>query len=77
VTAIKTKVEDALAGIRPLLQADGGDIELVEITDDNIVRVRLQGACKGCPGAQLTLAMAVERRLKAEVPEIDHVEPAE
>jgi len=77
VSDIKTRVEQVLEEIKPVLQADGGDIELVEVTDDNVVRVRLQGACKGCPGAQMTLSMAVEGRLKEVIPEIDHVESAE
>jgi Fe-S cluster biogenesis protein NfuA len=58
--------------IRPLLQNDGGDIDFVGI-DGKTVKVRLQGACRGCPGAQMTLQMAVERLLRQEVPEIDGV----
>ena len=59
--------------IRPLLQRDGGDIEFVGM-DGKTVKVRLRGACAGCPGAQMTLKMAVERRLKAAVPEVHRVE---
>jgi Fe-S cluster biogenesis protein NfuA len=71
---IKEKVEKVIDQIRPKLQADGGDIELVEVTDDGVVKVRLQGACHGCPGAAMTLKMGVERLLKANVPEVKSVE---
>jgi Fe-S cluster biogenesis protein NfuA len=60
--------------IRPNLQADGGDIELVDVTADGIVKVRLQGACHGCPGAAMTLKMGVERLLKSRIPEVKSVE---
>ena len=71
---MKEKVEQALAKIRPALQADGGDVELVEIGEDGIVKVRLKGACGGCPMSQLTLKMGIERILKKEVPEVKGVE---
>lgn len=70
---MKEKVEEALAGIRPMLQADGGDIELVGI-EGGTVKVRLRGACAGCPGAAMTLRMGVERKLKEMVPEVQRVE---
>jgi Fe-S cluster biogenesis protein NfuA len=70
---MKEEVEAVINEIRPLLQGDGGDIELVGI-EDKVVKVRLRGACAGCPGAQMTLKMAVERRIKARVPEIERVE---
>lgn len=70
----KEKIENALNKIRPSLQADGGDVELVEITDDGVVNVRLTGACAGCPMSQMTLKEGVERMLKSEVPEIKSVE---
>ncbi|MBE3070646.1 MAG: NifU family protein [Planctomycetes bacterium] len=70
---MREKVEAVINEIRPLLQADGGDIELVAI-EGGVVKVRLRGACAGCPGAQMTLKMAVERRLKAQVPEVERVE---
>ncbi|MFO7718526.1 MAG: NifU family protein [Thermodesulfobacteriota bacterium] len=73
---MREKIEAALEKVRPVLQADGGDIELVEITEDNIVKVRLQGACKGCPMSQMTLKNGVERALLKEVPEIQGVESA-
>ncbi len=67
------KIEDAIQTIRPMLQNDGGDIELVSIDEDLTVNVRLQGACKGCPGAQMTLKMGVERVIRESVPEIKEV----
>lgn len=71
----KQAIQDALDKIRPALQADGGDVELVNVTDEGIVQVRLVGACKGCPMSQLTLANGVERVLKEEVPGVLRVEP--
>ncbi|MFP4164678.1 MAG: NifU family protein [Chitinispirillaceae bacterium] len=71
---MKEQVQQAINEIRPNLQADGGDIELVDITEDNVVQVRLQGACAGCPGAQMTLKMGVERYLKKKIPEVKSVE---
>ncbi len=71
---MKEQVEQALAKIRPQLQADGGDIELVEITDDGIVKVRLTGACKGCPMSQITLKKGVEKVVLKEVPDVKAVE---
>jgi len=71
---VKEQVEEALNEIRPQLQADGGDIELVEVTEDGIVKVRLVGACAGCPGAQMTLQLGVERVVKARVPDVKAVE---
>jgi len=72
----KQKIEDALDQIRPFLQADGGDVALVDVSDDGVVTVELQGACKGCPMSQLTLANSVERVLKEQVPEVLKVVPA-
>jgi Fe-S cluster biogenesis protein NfuA len=71
---MKERVEKVIDQIRPNLQADGGDIELVEVTADGVVKVKLQGACHGCPGAAMTLKMGVERMLKANVPEVKSVE---
>ncbi|MFH1068456.1 MAG: NifU family protein [Candidatus Glassbacteria bacterium] len=71
---MKEKVEKVIETIRGYLQADGGDIELVNITEDNVVQVHLKGACSGCPGAAMTLKMGVERVLKQAVPEIRAVE---
>lgn len=73
-TDVRGKVQAVIDQIRPLLKADGGDIELVDVTAEGVVKVRLQGACRGCPGAQMTLRMAVERRVKAQVPEVQRVE---
>lgn len=71
---MKEKVEEALSKIRPALQRDGGDLELVEVTEDGLVKVRLTGACRGCPMAQMTLQMGVERAVKDMVPEVKAVE---
>jgi len=70
---MKEKVEMALNKIRPALQADGGNIELVDVVD-GIVKVRLTGACGGCPMSQMTLKMGVEKALKQQVPEVKSVE---
>jgi Fe-S cluster biogenesis protein NfuA len=70
---MKEKVEKALEKIRPALQADGGDIKLVEVTKDGVVKVKLMGACGGCPMSQMTLQQGVERALKQEVPEVKKV----
>ncbi len=70
---MKTKVEKALQSIRAFLQADGGDIELVDVTADGIVKVRLMGACGCCPMSTMTLKQGVERMLKKEVPEVKSV----
>ena len=69
---MKEKVQEVLDKIRPNLQADGGDVELVDVTD-GIVKVRLQGACKGCPMSQMTLKMGIERLLKEQIPEVKEV----
>ena len=74
--AIKEDVEKALGDIRPALQADGGDIELVDVDDDGVVHVKLQGACAGCPMSQMTLSQGVERHLKNVVPGVSRVENA-
>jgi Fe-S cluster biogenesis protein NfuA len=73
VEDLKKSVEQALAKIRPMLQRDGGDIELVEVTD-GIVKVRLTGACKGCPMSQMTLKQGVEKLLLKEVPGLKQVQ---
>ncbi len=70
---LKESVLQALAKIRPMLQRDGGDIELVEVTD-GIVKVRLTGACKGCPMSQMTLKQGVEKLLMKEVPGLKEVQ---
>lgn len=68
------KVEEAIDDIRPRLRADGGDIDLVDVTEDGIVKVKLKGACAGCPMSTMTLSAGIERVLKREVPEIKGVE---
>jgi len=73
---MKEKVEAVMNKIRPMLQADGGDVELVSI-EDGVVTVRLQGACAGCPMSQMTLRNGIERILKQEIPEVKSVVPAE
>jgi Fe-S cluster biogenesis protein NfuA len=72
--SIRERVLKALEKVRPYLQSDGGDISLVEITDDNTVKVKLQGACHGCPYSLQTLKAGVEQVLLKEVPEISKVE---
>jgi len=69
---MKEQVEQALQKIRPFLQADGGDAELVSV-EDGVVKVRLQGACHGCPMATMTLKQGIERTIKKEVPEVKQV----
>lgn len=71
---MEEKIKEALENIRPFLQRDGGDIEFVEYTQENIVKVRLQGHCAGCPGATMTLKTVVEKILKESFPEIAGVE---
>ncbi|MCD8316304.1 MAG: NifU family protein [Eggerthellaceae bacterium] len=73
----KTDVAAVLNLIRPSLQADGGDIRLIDVTDDGVVTVELQGACNGCPMSQMTLANGVERILKDRIPGVKSVVPAQ
>jgi Fe-S cluster biogenesis protein NfuA len=70
---MKEKVEEVLNSIRAYLQADGGDVELVGVEEDGTVKVRLTGACHGCPMSQMTLKMGVERSLKEKIPEVKKV----
>ena len=72
--SLRERVANAIELVRPSLQADGGDVELVDVTDDGVVQVRLQGACHGCPMAAMTLQMGIERILKTQVPEVQSVE---
>jgi Fe-S cluster biogenesis protein NfuA len=72
---MRERIEKALETIRPALQRDGGDIELVDVVD-GVVKVRLKGACGGCPMSQMTLKMGVEKALKQQVPEVKRVEAA-
>lgn len=73
----KNDVAEVLELIRPSLQADGGDVRLVDVNEDGVVSVELQGACKGCPMSQMTLANGVERILKERVPGVTKVVPAD
>ncbi|HKI52207.1 MAG TPA: NifU family protein [Geothermobacteraceae bacterium] len=70
---MKEKVQEVLNHVRPALQADGGDVELVDVTDDGIVSVRLTGACGSCPMSTMTLKMGIERTLKENIPEVQEV----
>jgi len=71
---VRDKVEKVLNLIRPAVQSDGGDLELVEVTSEGIVRIRLHGACVGCPSSTMTLQVGIERNLRAHVPEVKGVE---
>jgi Fe-S cluster biogenesis protein NfuA len=70
---MKAKVEEVLNLVRPALQADGGDVELVDVTDDGVVSVRLTGACGSCPMSTMTLKMGIEKTLKEKVPGVKEV----
>ncbi|NQT91086.1 MAG: NifU family protein [Candidatus Omnitrophica bacterium] len=70
---MKEQVEAALDKIRPALRADGGDVQLIEVTDDGVVKVKLMGACSSCPMSQMTLKMGIERTLKQEIPGVKEV----
>lgn len=70
---MKEKVSKAIEEIRPNLQADGGDVSLIDVTDDGVVKVKLTGACSGCPMSQMTLKMGIEKYLKKSVPGIKEV----
>jgi Fe-S cluster biogenesis protein NfuA len=70
---MQEKVEDVLNKIKPSLQADGGDVELIEVGEDGVVKVRLMGACGSCPMSQMTLKMGIEKILKKEIPEVVEV----
>ncbi|GAB6057052.1 NifU family protein [Desulfonatronum parangueonense] len=73
---MREKVEQVLDKVRPYLQRDGGNVELVDVTEDGVVTVRLTGACKGCPMSQMTLKNAVEKTILKELPEIKSVRAA-
>lgn len=70
---MKEQVQEVLELVRPALQADGGDVELVDVSDDGIVSVRLTGACGSCPMSTMTLKMGIERTLKEKLPEVKEV----
>jgi Fe-S cluster biogenesis protein NfuA len=71
---LKDRVVEVLNRLRVHLQADGGDVELVDVTEDGVVKVRLTGTCKGCPFSQMTLQNMIETNLKKEIPEVKMVE---
>lgn len=71
---LKEKVESALQNVRPSLQADGGDVQLIDVDEDGVVKVRLMGACQGCAMSQMTLKMGIEKVLKQSIPEVKSVE---
>jgi Fe-S cluster biogenesis protein NfuA len=73
VTPMEEKVKKALDEVRGSLQADGGDVEFVEITDDGVVKVKLVGSCAGCPMSQMTLKQGIERYLKSQIAEVKEV----
>jgi len=70
---MKEEVQKAIDKVRPGLQADGGDVELVDVSPDGVVKVRLTGACHGCPMSQMTLKMGIEKIIKQQVPSIKEV----
>lgn len=70
---MKEEVQKAIDLVRPSLQADGGDVELVDVSDDGTVKVRLTGACHGCPMSQMTLKMGIEKVIKSKVPDVKEV----
>lgn len=71
---MKEKVEKVIEEIRPMLQMEGGDVELVDVTEDGVVKVRLKGACGSCPMSTYTLKLGIEQRLKEKIPEVKEVE---
>lgn len=71
---MQAQIQEALDKIRPALQRDGGDVELVEVTGEGVVKVRLKGACGGCPMSQMTLKMGIEKVVKQAVPQVKSVE---
>ncbi|MBN1488807.1 MAG: NifU family protein [Phycisphaerae bacterium] len=71
--SVKERVAELINAIRPAVQSDGGDIELVDVDDQGVVQVRLHGACVGCPSSTMTLAMGIERNLKERIPEVSEV----
>jgi Fe-S cluster biogenesis protein NfuA len=76
-TTVRDRVQGVINLIRPSVQADGGDIELVNVADDGEVQIRFHGACHGCPSSNLTLHMGIERNLRDRVPEVTRVVPVQ
>jgi Fe-S cluster biogenesis protein NfuA len=75
--SVRERVQGVINLIRPAVQADGGDIELVDVKDDGVVQIRFHGACHGCPSSTMTLQMGIERNLREKVPEITAVVPVQ
>ncbi len=71
---MEEKIKEAIEELRPHLKADGGDVELVEVTEDGVVKVRLLGACEGCPMREMTLTHGITRFIKKKVPEVKEVQ---
>ena len=71
---LREKVENSLEKVRPVLQADGGNVELIDVGEDGLVKVKLMGACAGCPMSQMTHKMGIEKILKQDIPEVKSVE---
>ena len=71
--SVRTRVESVIEWMRPIVQSDGGDVELVEVTEDGVVRVRFHGACVGCPSSTITLQQGIERNIREKVPEVSQV----
>ena len=74
-SSVKDRVQDVINLIRPAVQADGGDIELVDVSEDGVVQIRFHGACHGCPSSTMTLQHGIERNLREKVPEVTQVIP--
>lgn len=70
---MRAEVEKVLAEVRPALQADGGDVELIDVTEDGVVKVKLRGACGSCPMSTMTLKMGIEKKIKEQIPSIKEV----
>jgi Fe-S cluster biogenesis protein NfuA len=75
--SIREKVQTVIDLIRPAVQADGGDIELVNVSGDGVVQIRFHGACHGCPSSHMTLQMGIERNLREQIPEVTQVIPVQ
>jgi Fe-S cluster biogenesis protein NfuA len=75
--SIREKVQSVIDLIRPAVQADGGDIELVDVSGEGVVQIRFHGACHGCPSSHMTLQMGIERNLREQVPEVTQVIPVQ
>jgi Fe-S cluster biogenesis protein NfuA len=73
--SVRQRVEEVINLIRPAVQADGGDIELVDVSDAGVVQIRFHGACHGCPSSGMTLQMGIERNLRDRVPEVTSIIP--